>query len=320
MKVTNDMLHEDLRKSASRLKLFNFLLSRKWGFRLIRQLSKLSYGKEMKGVQNEERYIPSKNRGPDIRIRIYKPLDTTATLPAMLYCHGGGYAVGSPEESHPAIRRFLKKRPCIIVAPDYRKSQEHPYPAAFNDCYDTLLWMKENAETINAKKDNFIVAGHSAGGGLTAAVTLKARDTQEVKIAFQMPIYPMIDDRQNSESAKLLAPVWDARANAIAWDFYLKNLRDQQVDIPTYAAPARNTDYSNFPPTITFVGGVEPFREETKAYVEELKKFNIPVKFQLFEGCFHAFENFDSKAGISQQALQFTFDSFASFYDRYCVS
>ena len=93
-----------------------------------------------------------------------------------------------------------------------------------------------------------------------------------------MPIYPMIDDQQNSASAKLLAPVWDARANALAWDFYLKNLKEQQAEIPAYAAPARNTDYSNFPPTITFVGGVEPFREETKAYVAALKKF-LTIRF-----------------------------------------
>ena len=82
-----------------------------------------------------------------------------------------------------------------MVAPDYRKALDELYPAALNDCYDTLLWMRDNAESLNIRSEKFAVGGHSAGGGLTAAVTLKVFDTQDVKIAFQMPIYPMIDHR-----------------------------------------------------------------------------------------------------------------------------
>ena len=139
MKVTNDMLHQDLQKTANRMRIYNFFLSRKWGFRLFLRLAKLAHGTKIKGLQNEERHIKSQQGGPDIRIRIYKPKEVTTPLPAMLYCHGGGYAVGSPEEAHKLIEKFIQKRPCIVVAPDYRKSQVAPYPAAFDDCYDTLL-------------------------------------------------------------------------------------------------------------------------------------------------------------------------------------
>lgn len=217
-----------------------------------------------------------------------------------------------------SYKEFIKKRPCIIVAPDYRKSLTAPYPAAFNDCYDTLLWINENTDTLNAMKDKIVVAGHSAGGGLTAAVTLKARDTQDVNIAFQMPIYPMIDDRQSNESSKFISPVWDAKTNALGWDFYLKNLKAQNAEIPAYAAPSRNEDYSNFPPTITLVGDAEPFRDETIQYVEALKKFNIPVEFKLYERCFHGFDVL-VKSEISKDALNFTFDSYAQYYDKYII-
>jgi len=318
MKVTKDKFHEDLRSSVSKLSVFSFLLSRKWGFRLMYSLSKLQRGKQAKGLVNEERFIKSNHGAPDIRIRIYKPTNITTKLPVMLYLHGGGYAVGCPEQSDELFKEFIKKRPCIIVAPGYRKSLKAPYPAAFDDCYDTLLWINENTEALNAVKDKIMVAGHSAGGGLTAAVTLKARDTQDVKIAFQMPIYPMIDDHQSNESSKLLTPVWDARANALGWDFYLKNLKAQNAEIPAYAAPSRNEDYNNFPPTITFVGDLEPFRDETIQYVEALKKFNIPVKFKLYERCFHGFDTL-VKSGISNDALNFTFDSYAQYYDKYIV-
>lgn len=319
MKFTKSDLHEDLRPSVGLTKPLTYLLSRKWGFRLLQSVFGLQKGQKVKGLSNDEIYIKSNNDGPDIRVRIYKPLNHTGQLPVMLYLHGGGYAMGCPEQVGDLLKKFIEKRPCVIVAPAYRRSLQEAYPAAFNDCYDTLLWINENAEQLNVIKDQIIVAGHSAGGGLTAAVTLKARDTQDVKIAFQMPIYPMIDDLQANESSPFLSPIWDARSNAIGWDLYLKDLKLQGAEIPAYAAPSRNKDYQNFPPTITFVGDAEPFRDETIEYVEGLKKFNIPVKFKRYEKCYHGFDLLASKTNIAQDALNFTFDSYAEFYDTYLL-
>ena len=79
----------------------------------------------------------------------------------MLYLHGGGYVYGVPEQFGSFIKDFIETEPCIIVAPDYRKAVELPYPAAFNDCYDTLLWIRDNAASIGGRTDGFIVSGHS---------------------------------------------------------------------------------------------------------------------------------------------------------------
>jgi acetyl esterase/lipase len=264
------------------------MLTRKWGIDLLNTIMKLSKGKVIKELDCDERFIPSKNNGPDIRIRIFKPKNANTDLPGMLYIHSGGYMFNIPESAIDTIKDFIETRPCVIVAPDYRKSIKDPYPAGFNDCYDTLLWMKENASLLGINSDKFIVAGHSAGGGLTAAVTLKARDTKDVNIAFQMPIYPMIDHRQNTQSAINMdsVPVWSGKTNKVAWRYYLKNINGP---IPTYASPAMSDDYKNLPPTITFVGDLEPFKDETINYVEALKNENIPVKFKLFIGAFNGF-------------------------------
>ena len=123
-----------------------------------------------------------------------------------------------------------------------------PYPAALDDCYMTLLWMRDNADELGIDASKFIIAGHSAGGGLTAAVTLKVRDTGDVNVAFQMPYYPMIDDQQPNDPARHMdSPGWDNKTNAFGWASYLKDLHQQGVEIPGYAAPARNTDYTIFP-------------------------------------------------------------------------
>ena len=317
MKVTKNMVHEDLRGMYWLLKSTSFLLSQVWLIKLMNKLSARSNGANILELHCEEKYIPSWHGGPNIRVRIFKPLNITGELPGMLYIHGGGYVTGSPESAFDIVKNFINAKPCVVIAPAYRNALEAPYPAALNDCYDTLLWLKENAQTIGVIPDKFIIGGHSAGGGLTAAVALKATDTQDVYIAFQMPIYPMIDDRQITESASSDAPVWNAKTNKLGWSLYLQDLEKQNIAIPAYAAPARATDYSKLPPTITFVGDMEPFRDETIEYVENLKRAGVPVAFEMYQGCYHGFDLVVPKAEISKSAWHFLLKTYGNFVDKY---
>lgn len=314
-------LDRELAKIAPFMAPVGFLMSRRWGLKLFHSGTQRARGKHLKGAYNEERRIPSNHGGPDIRIRIFRPARTDAPLPVLVYYHGGGYTVGCPEMALDTIQSFMTARPCVVVAPDYRKALTDPFPAGFNDCYDTLLWATEHAQEIGGRTDGVIIAGHSAGGGMTAAVTLKARDTGDAKIAFQMPIYPMIDDRQTSASSQLdKVPVWNSRTNQLGWASYLRHLHQTGQEVPVYAAPARNSDYSRFPPTITFVGDQEPFLDETVQYVNQLKEAGIPVRFKLFQGAFHGFDQIARKTKIGKAALDFTYDSYAAYYDEYCAT
>lgn len=288
------------------------------GVSLLNSNSARSKGKNIDGVHCEEKFIASTNGGPSIRVRIFKPLDQSGELPGMLYIHGGGLVLGNPEDHLAIIQRFIEASPCVIVAPDYRKAFEAPYPAAFNDCYDTLLWMNANVHKLNIIPGKLIVAGHSAGGGIAAAVTLKATDTREVNIAFHVPVYPMLDDRQNTESAKdNNAPGWSSRSNKLGWSAYLRDIRKNGNDIPVYASPARAKDYSKLPPAITFVGDLEPFRDETISYVGNMKRAGVPVAFKLFEGCYHAFDVLFPDLEVSQEAWSFLLDSYRSYIIKY---
>jgi len=145
---------KELQPKYNSFKSFPFLASRNWSIKMMNFSARIFNGKKIKGLQNEERYIPSKNNGPGIRIRIFKPLNVEGKLPLLQYIHGGGYILGSPEMTPnlDIIKQFIEKRPCIVIAPAYRKALEDPYPAAFNDCYDTLLWAKENAEELGNLK------------------------------------------------------------------------------------------------------------------------------------------------------------------------
>lgn len=321
MRVTKEMHNKELQKCYALMKITSKLLMNKFGIGLLNGLSAGEKGKKIEGLHCEEKYIPGKNDNKNIRVRIFSPSGYSGNLPGMLYIHGGGLMMGTPEDYLTVIKNYIDIKACIIVAPDYTKAFESPYPAAFNDCYQTLLWMNENAETLGIIPDKLIVAGHSAGGGLAAAVSLKATDTGDVKIAFQMPVYPMLDDRQNTESARdNNSAGWNSKSNNMGWTAYLRELKRNGIEVPAYAAPARASDYSRLPPTITFVGSLEPFMDETLLYKEHLEANNIPVAFRLFDGCYHAFEVLSPDLKISKEAWSFLLTAYSDHVEKYVYS
>src|ERR1700692_3687919 len=180
------MVDKDLRGTyAAGRMLAAFYQTRRLSPLVLRFIGRAALGKNTRGLLCQQLYVPSRNGGAPIRVRVYRPTAAIGPLPVMLYLHGGGYFHGVPEQFGSSIKDFIETEPCIIVAPDYRKAVESPYPAAFNDCYDTLLWIRDNAASIGGRTDRFIVSGHSAGGGLAAAVSLKATHTDDAKIDFQ---------------------------------------------------------------------------------------------------------------------------------------
>lgn len=209
--------------------------------------------------------------------------------PAFLWIHGGGYAMGSPEQEFYFIKRILEAIDAVVLAPDYTRSVYAPYPKALDDCYDSLLWLKENAERLGADPDRIFVGGDSAGGGLCAALCLYARDKGEVNIAFQTPLYPMIDDRPTRTNQNNQTPCWDSQSNDKAWSVYLGKLYGSD-SVPYYAAPARAERLEGLPPTLTYVGDIEPFYAETADFVARLRKAGVPTDFRVYSGCYHGFD------------------------------
>ncbi|MGM7429429.1 alpha/beta hydrolase [Bacillus pacificus] len=244
--------------------------------------------------------------GPDanpLGVRIYRPKSNDESLPALLWIHGGGYILGAVNENDVLCMKFAKEVGCMVVSVDYRLAPEHPYPAAIEDCYAALKWIADNAESLNIDSNRIGVAGPSGGGGLTAALTLLARDRKYPSICFQMPLYPMIDDRNNTPSANEIKEgfIWNQKSNEAAWKMYLGKLHGTD-HIPAYAAAARAEDYRNLPRTYTCVGQLDPFRSETLAYVTKLAEAGVDVEFHLYPGAYHGFEMMHPDADISVHA------------------
>ena len=317
MKFNFRSIDKELRAKGIILKIIPVLFFTQSGFRLLSKLSHKRWIKvKSKTIQCAETWIPRKD-GSKLRLCIFTPLEPGENVPGMLWLHGGGYALGAPEQVQKMAERLITTRNCVVVAPEYRLSFQAPYPAALEDSYQTLLWIKNHAKELGINDNQIMVGGESAGGGLTAALTLYARDKGEVAIAFQMPLYPMLDDRMIHPSAKdNHAPVWNSKSNLICWKQYLGPLFGSP-NVPYYAAPARAHNYRHLPPAVTFVGELEPFRDEVIQYVESLRKAGVPVDFEVYQGCYHAFEQMCPAAEVSKKAIAFYMNAFKYAVDYY---
>lgn len=255
-----------------------------------------------KDVLVSERFIPGPDKAPDVRVLIYEGKCRTDNRPGVLYIHGGGYILGTPETTDASCRVMVSEIDCVVVSVDYRLAPEHPYPKPLEDCYAALKWFSEHASELGVDPTNIAVVGGSAGGGLTAALTLLARDRGGPAVAFQAPLYPMIDDRNTTPSSREFTDprVWSRDKNLFAWEMYLGALYGG--DVSQYAAPARALDLSGLPPTYTCVGELDLFRDETIDYVAKLLQAGVPTEFHIYPGCFHGFDMFTAICEISRRA------------------
>ena len=315
--ITNEMMNRNVRIIGSAIRAFSPPYSEKIFHMQNKTMDKFVKGHWLSAKTKVKECYVTRKDGSKLRLLICtsKKKSTKKPVTGLLWIHGGGYAIGLPEQDFLFTDIFCKDGSCIAVLPDYRRSTESPYPAALEDCYLTLRWMWHNADKLGIHRNQIFVGGDSAGGGLTAAVCLYARDKGKIPVAFHMPLYPMLDDREQTASSQNNdAPVWNTQANRLGWEVYLRGVGD---NIPYYAAPARATDLSGMPACCTYVGTIEPFHDETILYCEALRKAGVPVHFKEFEGCFHAFDIVGYPTKLAREARRFLRETFQYAQEHY---
>ncbi|MEP2783806.1 MAG: alpha/beta hydrolase [Pseudoruegeria sp.] len=251
-------------------------------------------------IEEIEITIPGADGTPDIPIRIYMPNGRSEPGPSFVNFHGGGFLMGDLESEHINCMNMVRKAGCVAIGVDYRLAPEHPFPAGFDDCYQSYLWVLENAASLYIDPNRVIIGGSSAGGCLTAAVALKIRDTGITAPIFQMLYYPVIDDRCNSPSMQSGNDcyVWTQSNSKQMWDHYIGKNRS---DVSAYAAPARATDLSNLPPAFIMTCEHDPLRDEAIFFAMDLMNAGTPVELHNYPGTTHSFDRM-SPAPIARRA------------------
>jgi len=228
-----------------------------------------------------------------VGVRLYRPADASGTGPALLWIHGGGYVIGSAAQDDQLCQRFARELGATVASVDYRLAPENPYPVPLEDCYAALAWLVGLPSVDPAR---VAIGGASAGGGLAAALALLARDRNEIPLAAQLLVYPMLDDRtvQREGLDKPGHRLWNQSSNKFGWACYLADAD------PDVAVPARREDLSGLPPAWMGVGTLDLFHDEDLAYAERLRAAGVPCQVEVVSGAFHGFDGIVPKAEVSQ--------------------
>jgi acetyl esterase/lipase len=237
---------------------------------------------------------------PAVSVRIFTPRAGSTPRPAVLYIHGGGMIVGSPQLEAFGTARIARNLGVIAVSPDYRLAPEHPFPAALDDCMTSLRWMLGHADQIGIDPGRIGVIGGSAGGGLSAAVAQRSHD-EGIALRAQVLMYPMLDDRTalRSDHDGRGTFVWTQSANRFGWTSYLGR-EPRLADAPEYAAPARRVDLTGLPPAFVGVGELDLFYDEDIAYAERLTACGVPCELHTVPGMYHGADGLAPKAAAMQ--------------------
>ena len=259
------------------------------------------------GVDRREVSIPRGDEGSEVRALLYLPPehDTAAgphstgprsagprsagPRPAYLHLHGGGYLFGSPEASDARNLDLAATLGIVVLSAAYRLAPEHPVPAGLNDAFAALAFLHEQAETFGIDPQRIAIGGESAGGGLAAALALKARDDGRYAICHQHLTYPMLDDRTGTDAAPgdpLIGEfVWTRVSNRFAWSRYLG-------DAPAQApwVPARATALEGLPSTWLLTGALDLFLDENLVWARRLLAAGVATDLIVYAGACHGFQ------------------------------
>jgi len=263
-------------------------------------------------IETSDHLVPGPADAPEVPIRVYRPEGADGPLPGILDIHGGGMTTGGIETEDFPATALAESSGCVVASVEYRLAPEHPDPAPVEDCYAALVAIADRAADFGIDPGRIVIYGASAGGGLAAGTALMARDRGGPRLALQMLLYPMLDDRLQTPSSQEFVDigVFDRGLNAEGWAGLLGD-RAGGDDVSSYAAPAREEDLTNLPPAYIDVGELDGLRDEAMLYGLSLMRAGVPVELHVYPGGIHASEGFAPMSalaarvnGYRQQALE----------------
>jgi acetyl esterase len=225
-----------------------------------------------------------------IAVRLIKPAGSTGTLPVILYIHGAGWVLGSPETHDLLVRNLAVGAQAAVVFPDYRRAPEAQYPSQIEEAYATARWAVDHGNEHGLDPDHLAIAGDSVGGNMTIAVTLMAKDRGGPSFAAQLLYYPVTDAAMDTGSYHRFAEGYFLAAAGMAW-FWDQYLPDEPRRSEILASPVRASteELKGLPPALVINGEADVLRDEGEAYAANLRAAGVPVTQTRYGGIIHDF-------------------------------
>ena len=254
------------------------------------QLEALAQMRDGEEVANVENFDIGGPEGPEgsLPVRVYYP-EAAGPHPTLVFFHGGGYVLGSLETHDALCRALTNAAECAVVSVDYRLAPEHPFPAAVEDAFFAVEWVAEHGASVDLDPARIAVGGDSAGGNLSAAVTLVTRDRDGPELAHQALVYPAVDSPVTDEydSYEENAEGYFLEREGMEW--FLEQYVDDEIHLRNeYFAPIL-ADLSGVPPASVVTAGFDPLRDEGQAYAAKLEAAGVDVSTHHHEDMIHGF-------------------------------
>lgn len=244
------------------------------------------YSQQMSSMETEILIVENRKievNGTKINIRIFSDSNEN-NLPLLVNFHGGGWVLGDLDSDESMCKLLSKKSGYKIISVDYRLAPENKFPIPLQDCYESLIYFYENSKEFGINPEKISICGTSAGGNLSAGVSLLLRDNNKDIVKSQILFCPVTDNDFNTETYNEYVEGFglDKEAMIWFWNHYVDG------DITRYAAPNKDTKNNNLPKTYIITAECDILRSEAEKYHENIKN-NVDSKIEMFEGALHGF-------------------------------
>jgi acetyl esterase len=248
-------------------------------------------------------------RAGRVPVRIYHPAGLDGDAGALVFLHGGGFVIGDLASHDGLCRLLAHDAGIVVVAVDYRRAPEHPFPAAADDAEDALAAVVERAADLGIDPGRVAVGGDSAGGNLAAVTARRWRDrtagTDLPALRLQLLVYPVCDLdhdperfaslRENADGYVLTAETMQFFADSYVPDRAQRSSPD--------ASPIEADDLSGLAPALVITAEYDPLRDEGEAYGARLADAGVPTTVTRYDGAIHMFFHMAELTGIGRRAV-----------------
>lgn len=228
--------------------------------------------------------------GGEFEILFFEPFGLSEPAPCLVYYHGGGFIFGAGDYNYKIAKEYALSLGAKLIFVNYRLAPKHPHPTPVEDCYAGLRFAFENAEKYGIDKTKIGVGGESAGGCLSTAVCLMARDRGTDMPCFQLLIYPVTDITMDTDSNIRFTdtPVWNSELSKMMWPAYVP---DRSRDDICYAAPMQAKYFGNLPPAYVEAAEFDCLHDEAINYANAMKGAGVLVEINETKGTMHGFDS-----------------------------
>ncbi|HEY6916339.1 MAG TPA: alpha/beta hydrolase [Allosphingosinicella sp.] len=237
--------------------------------------------------------------GGEIPLRLYDAREERGPGPALVFFHGGGFVLGNLDTHEPFCAELTRQLDMPVIAVDYRLAPEHPWPAGIEDAIAAARWVAGSPAELQREVTGLVLAGDSAGGNFTIVASLALRDEPAaVPVLAQWPIYPAADPAKGYPSFEDFGEGYLLTRDGMRWfdECYRPDRKDWR-----YSPLVKSQE--GMPPTLVTTAGLDPIRDQGRAYAAACAEAGVPVIFQEAEGNIHGYINLRKAIPSSQNDI-----------------